>query len=82
MFREVTEFGNTLPGIAHTVGEPVDATVAVLWSPESWWATSGAHLPAPVDYLENVAQIHRVLRDRGVVADFASPRATSPSTPR
>jgi beta-galactosidase len=74
VFREVAELGNTLPGIAHTVAEPVETDVAILWSPDSWWATGGgAHLPGPVDYLENVAQIHRVLRDRGVVADFAAP---------
>ncbi|WP_198586895.1 beta-galactosidase [Glycomyces xiaoerkulensis] len=73
-FREVVDLGQALPALAETADEPVEADTAILWSPESWWATGGhASLPAPFDYFENVAQIHRVLRDRGVVADFASP---------
>ncbi|GAB4002511.1 hypothetical protein GCM10029992_40940 [Glycomyces albus] len=74
MFREVVDFGKALPGLAEGAEEPVETDVAILWSPDSWWATDGhASLPAPVDYLENIAQIHRVLRDRGVVADFVRP---------
>ncbi|GAB3659892.1 beta-galactosidase [Glycomyces tarimensis] len=74
VFREVVEFGAALPGLAETVDAPVEADVAILWSPESWWATGGhASLPAKIDYFENVAQIHRVLRDRGVTVDFVSP---------
>ncbi|WP_199033716.1 beta-galactosidase [Glycomyces salinus] len=74
MFREVVDFGKALPGLAQGAEEPIETDVAILWSPDSWWATGDhASLPARVDYLENVAQIHRVLRDRGVVADFVRP---------
>ncbi len=73
-FREVVEFGRALPSAAAAWDAPVKADVAILWSPDSWWATGGhASLPAPIDYLENVAQIHRVLRDRGVTVDFVAP---------
>ncbi|THV38482.1 beta-galactosidase [Glycomyces buryatensis] len=73
MFREVVDFGQALPSIAHTIESPVKTDTAILWSPDSWWATGIGHLPAPIDYFEDVAQIHRVLRDRGVVVDFVSP---------
>ena len=76
VFREVVELGGALPGLAPMCEAPVEAEVAIIWSPESWWATGGhASLPAEIDYFGNVAQIHRVLRDRGVTVDFVAPEA-------
>jgi beta-galactosidase len=74
LFREVAEFGQALKAIPHVAEDRLSTRVAILWSPESWWASGGhAHMPVHFDYFGNVAQVHRVLRERGVVVDFVAP---------
>ncbi|GIH24470.1 beta-galactosidase [Acrocarpospora phusangensis] len=72
-FREISSFGRALAGMpAHPPG--IDATVAILWDYEAWWALQSPGLPSPdLDYLAPIRQAHRTLWHRGITPDFAHP---------
>ncbi|WP_248958825.1 beta-galactosidase [Sphaerisporangium perillae] len=73
--REIRDLGRLLPRLAeYGEGGAVQADVAILWDPESWWALESPAFPSSeVRYLDAVQQAHRVLWRSGVTADFARP---------
>ncbi|PRX96095.1 beta-galactosidase [Allonocardiopsis opalescens] len=76
VYGEVCGLGGLLSRLGEAREARVVAPVAVLWDPECWWALGAPHLPAPdLDYLEAVAQVHRVLWRAGWTADFVAPGA-------
>jgi beta-galactosidase len=75
-FRELTEFGASLPRLAEFDGSAVEAEVAILWDAESWWAMQATHLPSSdLDYLAAVQAAHRQFWAAGIGVDLADPAA-------
>ncbi|GAA3135773.1 beta-galactosidase [Planomonospora alba] len=76
IFQEIRDLGALLPALAEACREPVEATAAIVFDPESGWALGSPGLPSTeVPYLEAVRQAHRVLYRHGVTADFVHPTA-------
>ncbi|KQW07335.1 beta-galactosidase [Streptomyces sp. Root369] len=74
IFREVTQTGEAVARLGALAGSTVSAPVALLHSPDSWWALGVDGLPsAELGYHAAMEQAHRALWDSGVTVDFAHP---------
>lgn len=71
-FREVTEVGERLPGLAEILDQTVNAPkAAILFDWENWWAvedTTGPRLD--LDYVECILSHYRAFWEAGIEADF------------
>jgi len=73
VFEEVCALGKTLGELADVEGE-VNAEVAIVWDPDSWWALQTPSLPSStLGYLDAVAPVHAALYRLGVPTDFVPP---------
>lgn len=76
VFREVERVGAEYRRIAEIVGSTVDASVAVVFDWESWWALKQpAHPTVDVSYRDVVFGLYRALWRAGVTVDFVPPGA-------
>jgi beta-galactosidase len=76
VFREVEQVGAEYRRIAEIVGSTVDASVAVVFDWESWWALNQpAHPTVDVSYQATVFALYRALWRAGVTVDFVPPGA-------
>jgi beta-galactosidase len=74
VFAEVADLGAKLRRIAEADAGRVEASVAVLWDDQAWWALQGPGLPSPdLDYLATVRSVHAALWRVGVTADVIGP---------
>ena len=76
VFRSVRSLGADLARLREVAGGRVEASVAVLFDWESWWA--GEEPGRPTTRLETLAQVNRWYRElwrRGVAADIVHPSA-------
>lgn len=74
LWREVTELGGLLERLGEVAGSRVDASAAVLFSWESWWAAENEGRPSEaLTYLGQVHAAHTALGDAGFVADVVRP---------
>lgn len=75
-FREVCRLGEVLERLGELRGSTVEADVAILWDYQAGWAVSGPAMPSSaLEYPAVAHTVHRLLRDRGVVADVVHPSA-------
>ena len=75
VFREVEAIGAELAGLGHVLGQPVPASVAILFDWDSWRAIEQPATPARIDYVETVLAWYRPFLARGVTIDFVPPGA-------
>ncbi|ONI86264.1 beta-galactosidase [Saccharothrix sp. ALI-22-I] len=76
VFREVEQVGAEYQRIAEIVGSTVDASVAVVYDWQSWWALDQpAHPTSDFRYQEQVFALYRALWRAGVTVDFVPPAA-------
>ncbi|GAA3487816.1 beta-galactosidase [Streptomyces cremeus] len=75
IFREVTQLGEAVARLGELAGSTVTASVAVLDSPDAWWALGVDGLPSSRlgDYHGELVRAHRALWDAGCTVDFARP---------
>ncbi|KUN74472.1 beta-galactosidase [Streptomyces canus] len=74
IFREVARTGEAVARLGELAGSTVSAPVALLHSPDAWWALGVDGLPsAELGYHAAMEQAHRALWDSGVTVDFAHP---------
>ncbi|WP_406223587.1 beta-galactosidase [Streptomyces canus] len=74
IFGEVTQTGEAVARLGELAGSTVSAPVALLHSPDAWWALGVDGLPsAELGYHAAMEQAHRALWDSGVTVDFAHP---------
>ncbi|MFF0078733.1 beta-galactosidase [Streptomyces canus] len=74
IFREVAQTGEAVARLGELAGSTVSAPVALLHSPDAWWALGVDGLPsAELGYHAAMEQAHRALWDSGVTVDFAHP---------
>jgi len=77
IWRETVELGATLGRLAELAGTRVEASVAMVFSWESWWAAEGDSQPSSaVRYLEQVHAAYEALRANGVTVDLVAPGAS------
>jgi len=75
-FKEVAALGAVLGKIAEADAGTVEAHVALVWDPESWWALRQPGMPAPdLDYDAVARAVHAALWRAGATADIVHPRA-------
>ncbi|MEP6478581.1 MAG: beta-galactosidase, partial [Rhodoglobus sp.] len=73
-WRETLELGAALEAITEVAGSRVDASVALVFSWQSWWATEGDSQPSSdVRYLDEVHAAYEALRASGVTVDVVAP---------
>ncbi len=76
IWRESLELGGALSRIAEVAGSRVEASVAMVFSWLSWWATeSDSHPSSAVSYLGQVHAAYEALRTLGVTVDMVEPGA-------
>ncbi|WP_447005530.1 beta-galactosidase [Saccharothrix isguenensis] len=76
VFREVERVGAEYRRIAEIVGSTVDASVAVVFDWESWWALKQpGHPTSDFSYPDTVFGLYRALWRAGVTVDFVRPGA-------
>lgn len=76
IWRESLELGRALSQISEIAGSTVEASVALIFSWESWWATeSDSHPSTDVTYLGQVHAAYEALRASGVTVDLVEPGA-------
>lgn len=77
VFKEVAEYGNTLPKLEEVLGTTVDAKVAVIFDWENYWAIrSSRGINEDVDnHLETVQQHYRPFWERGISVDVINAKA-------
>ncbi|MCX5206294.1 beta-galactosidase [Streptomyces sp. NBC_00237] len=75
IFREVTQLGEAVSRLGELAGSTVTGSVAVLDSPDAWWALGVDGLPSSRldDYHGELVRAHRALWDAGLTVDFARP---------
>jgi len=77
IWRETVELGATLGRLAELTGTRVEASVAMVFSWQSWWAAEGDSQPSSaVRYLEQVHAAYEALRANGVTVDMVAPGAS------
>jgi beta-galactosidase len=77
IWRESVELGATLGKLDELAGTRVEASVAIVFSWESWWAAEGDSQPSSaVRYLEQVHAAYGALRSSGVTVDLVAPGAS------
>jgi beta-galactosidase len=70
----VVRLGADLARLGSVVGEPVDASVALVWDWPSWWAARGQAMPTDrLDPLATLRGWHRALWHAHVVVDVVRP---------
>ena len=76
IWRETLELGRALSRLAEVAGSRVEASVALIFSWQSWWATeSDSHPSSAVTYLGQVHAAYEALRSAGVTVDMVEPGA-------
>jgi len=76
IWRETLDLGAKLHALESLAGTRVEASVAVVFSWEAWWAAEGDSQPsADVRYLEQVHAAYNALRANGVTVDVVAPGA-------
>jgi beta-galactosidase len=76
IWRETLELGRALRALSGVVGTRVEASVAMVFSWQAWWATEGDAMPSTaVRYLEQVHVAYEAARAAGVTVDFVPPGA-------
>ena len=76
IWRETLELSRALGAVAEVVGTRVEASVAMVFSWQSWWATeSDSHPSSDVRYLEQAHAAYEALRSAGVTVDMVEPGA-------
>jgi beta-galactosidase len=76
IWRETVALGSLLGSLDEIVGTTVEASVAIVFSWESWWAAEGDSQPSSsVKYLEQVHAAYAAARDHGVTVDIVAPGA-------
>jgi beta-galactosidase len=74
IWREVVALGETLDTLQPVKGSTVDASVAILWDIESFWAQDLEWRPSvELDHRERIEAFYTTLWNRGVTIDFAHP---------
>jgi len=77
IWRETLELGETLGKLAELTGTRVEASVAIVFSWQTWWAAEGDSQPSSaVRYLEQVHAAYDALRASGVTVDLVAPGAS------
>ena len=77
VWRETLDLGAKLHALESLAGTRVEASVALIFSWESWWAAEGDSQPSTdVKYLEQVHAAYDALRANGVTVDVVAPGAT------
>jgi beta-galactosidase len=77
VWRETLELGSALEKLAELAGTRVEASTAIVFSWESWWASEGDSQPSSaVRYLEQAHAAYEALRTAGVTVDFVAPGAS------
>jgi beta-galactosidase len=70
VFREMTAFGNELPGLREVVGSDVMAEVAIMLDYNNWWTCEFTPGPtALLNYLENLQAYHYPLFEQNITTD-------------
>ncbi|MCP2168703.1 beta-galactosidase [Goodfellowiella coeruleoviolacea] len=76
VFREVCQVGAEFGRASELLGSTVDASVAIVFDPQSWWlAEQETHPTKDFSYLATVFGLYRALWQAGVTADFVPPTA-------
>lgn len=76
VWRETLDLGAKLRALAPLVGTRVDASVALVFSWEAWWAAEGDSQPSSaVRYLEQVHAAYNAASANGVTVDIVAPGA-------
>lgn len=76
VWRESIALGHALTAIAEVAGSRVEASVAMIFSWQAWWATEGdSHPSSDVTYLGQVHAAYEALRSVGVTVDLVEPGA-------
>ncbi|WP_326556857.1 beta-galactosidase [Micromonospora sp. NBC_01796] len=74
VFRETVELGRVLHELPAVRAGAVEASAAIGWDAECWWALDGPGLPTDrLDYLDEVRAAHRLLWRAGFSTDFVGP---------
>ncbi|GAA1219895.1 beta-galactosidase [Rhodoglobus aureus] len=76
IWRETLDLGAKLHALESLAGTRVEASVALVFSWEAWWAAEGDSQPSEdVKYLEQVHAAYEALRANGVTVDVVAPGA-------
>ncbi|MGV8851750.1 MAG: beta-galactosidase [Rhodoglobus sp.] len=76
IWRETLDLGAKLHALESLAGTRVEASVALVFSWEAWWAAEGDSQPSQdVRYLEQVHAAYEALRANGVTVDVVAPGA-------
>ncbi len=76
IWRETVELGRMLKSVSEIAGSRVDASVAMVFSWESWWAAESDSNPSSaVTYLGQVHAAYDALLANGVTVDLLEPGA-------
>lgn len=76
IWRETLELGRVLGNIAEVSGSRVEASVALIFSWESWWGVDGDSNPSSsVTYLGQVHAAYEALLASGITVDIVEPGA-------
>ncbi|QYH35232.1 beta-galactosidase [Salinibacterium sp. M195] len=76
LWRETLDLGAKLHALEPLAGTRVEASVALVFSWEAWWAAEGDSLPSSdVRYLSQVHAAYEALRANGVTVDVVAPGA-------
>ena len=76
IWSETLELGRALRNLSGVAGTKVEASVAMIFSWQSWWAAEGDSQPSrDVKYLEQAHAAYEALRSAGVTVDMVEPGA-------
>lgn len=76
IWRETLDLGAKLHALESLAGTRVEASVALVFSWEAWWAAEGDSQPSQdVRYLDQVHAAYEALRANGVTVDVVAPGA-------
>jgi beta-galactosidase len=70
VWREVSQLGSDIAGLAGLEGERVDARVAIVFEWDSWRSLEQDAVPTKLSYVEHVSAWYTPLFERNVVVDF------------
>ena len=70
VWREISELGADLAGLAELEGSRVDARVAIVFEWDSWRSLEQEAVPTRLSYVEHVFAWYAPLFERNVVTDF------------
>lgn len=75
VFREVAGLGADLKKLKAVTGTEIRSRVGIVMDWNSWWALEDPGKPAPFDYAESLAAVHRYFYERNIAVDFVEPGA-------